>query len=114
MLLVGGLVAFGAYKMSKKDAKRIEQHTGEKPEEMSDAELEKAMRDLHIEKQTRTDADVEMSSGSAAPAAAAPAPTGSGDMDYLVQIEKLASLRDAGILTEEEFTTKKRQILGLD
>lgn len=113
MLLVGGLVAFGAYKMSKKDAKRIEQHTGVKPEEMSDAELEKAMRELHIEKQTRTAQDVEVGANSAAPAPAA-GTTSAGDLDYLVQIEKLASLRDAGILTEEEFTAKKRQILGLD
>jgi len=34
--------------------------------------------------------------------------------DYLAELEKLASLRDAGILTDEEFDSKKRQILGLD
>jgi len=31
----------------------------------------------------------------------------------LAQIEKLAELRDKGILTEEEFTAKKQQLLGL-
>jgi hypothetical protein len=110
MLLVGGLVAFGAYKMSKKDANRIEQHTGQKPEDMSDADLEKAMRDLHIEKQTRTAADKEIAGE---PAAASPG-TPTGEVDYLVQIEKLASLRDAGVLTEEEFSAKKSQLLGLN
>jgi hypothetical protein len=34
--LVGGLVAFGAYKMSKKDADKIKKHTGTDPEDMSD------------------------------------------------------------------------------
>ena len=51
MALVGGLVAFGAYKMSKRDADRIEEHTGKNPEDMSDQELEQAMNDLQIEKQ---------------------------------------------------------------
>jgi hypothetical protein len=37
----------------------------------------------------------------------------SGGVDVLEQLEKLASLRDKGILTESEFTTKKRQLLGL-
>ena len=31
----------------------------------------------------------------------------------LNDLEQLAALRDKGILTEEEFTAKKRQILGL-
>lgn len=39
--------------------------------------------------------------------------TSSGSMDGLEELEKLASLRDKGILTEEEFQQKKRQILGL-
>ncbi|MBE7413373.1 MAG: SHOCT domain-containing protein [Leptospiraceae bacterium] len=29
------------------------------------------------------------------------------------QIEKLASLKERGILTEEEFTQKKKQLLGI-
>ena len=40
---MGGLVAYGAYKMSTKDAQKIEEHTGTNPEEMTDEELEKAM-----------------------------------------------------------------------
>jgi len=31
----------------------------------------------------------------------------------VAEIEKLAALRDQGILTEEEFTAKKQQILDL-
>lgn len=33
--------------------------------------------------------------------------------DAADQLQKLAALRDSGILTEDEFTAKKRQILGI-
>ena len=118
-ILVGGLVAFGAYKMSTKDADRVKAHTGVDPEELEDDELVKAMDELGIEQQTVTDADVEEGSqapAAAAPAAAAPAaaaPAG-GSPDYMEELQKLASLHDAGILTDEEFNAKKAQILGLN
>ena len=99
MLLVGGLVAFGAYKMSTKDADRIKQDTGVDPEEMTDEELEASMAKLGIEKQYRDANDVE--EGAASDAA---------DLD---ELERLAKLRDQGVLTDEEFTASKKQILGL-
>lgn len=43
---------------------------------------------------------------------AAPAPAASSD-DQFVQLEKLGQLKDQGILTQEEFDAKKKQILGL-
>jgi hypothetical protein len=115
-MLVGGLVAFGAHKMSQKDAERIEQHTGVNPEELEDAELEQAMKELGIADEPVTPEDLGETSAPAATAApptaasAAPAAESSG---YIAELEKLASLRDAGILTNEEFEAKKRQILGL-
>ena len=110
ILLVGGLVAFGTYKFSTRDAKRIEEHTGVDPEELDDAELEQAMRDLNIDEQKVTSADVE-EGGQAS--ASAPAPTGGGSDDYLDELSQLASLHEAGVLTDEEFEAKKAQILGL-
>jgi hypothetical protein len=56
-MLVGGLVAFGAYKMTSKQSQDIQAHTGVDPEEMTDQELAQAMDDLGIEKQEVTDAD---------------------------------------------------------
>ncbi len=56
-MLVGGMVAFGAYKMSKSQADQIQQHTGVDPEELTDEELAKAQDELGIEKQEVTDAD---------------------------------------------------------
>jgi len=38
-------------------------------------------------------------------------PTASGDVDIADQIKKLADLRDAGILSEEEFSEKKAELL---
>jgi hypothetical protein len=58
-MLVGGLVAFGAYKMSKKQAEQVQQHTGVDPEGLTDQEFAQAMDDLGIEKQEVTDADQE-------------------------------------------------------
>ena len=56
-MLVGGLVAFGAYKMTSKQSQEIQAHTGVDPEEMTDQELGQAMDELGIEKQEVTDAD---------------------------------------------------------
>jgi predicted Zn-dependent peptidase len=33
--------------------------------------------------------------------------------DYIEELERLAELNKQGILTDEEFTTKKKQLLGL-
>jgi hypothetical protein len=108
VLLVGGLVAFGAYKLSKKDAQRIEEHTGTDPEEMTDEELEKAMEELNIEKQYRDESDQEVSEG---------APAGEGqavdEPSYLDELERLSKLKDEGVITKEEFETKKQQLLDL-
>jgi hypothetical protein len=106
-MLVGGLVAFGAYKMSSRDADRIEQHTGVPPEELEDQELERAMDDLGIERQTVSAEDREQ--GGDEPSAGGDA--GAGDID---QLTRLAELHEQGILTDEEFAAKKTQILGLD
>jgi len=100
ILLVGGLVAFGAYKLSTRDAKRVEEHSGIPPEEMTDEELAKSMDELGIEKQTRDASDVEQ--GAAAAPAASPAD----------ELTKLAALRDQGVLTDAEFDAQKQQILG--
>ena len=105
-ILVGGLVAFGAYKMSTRDAERIEEHTGIPPEEMTDQELEQAMDDLGIEQQRREASDVE--------AGATDPQITEGSTSYLDELERLGQLKDEGIITTDEFEAKKRQLLGLD
>ena len=56
-MLVGGLMAFGVYKMSSKQAEQVQAHTGVDPEELTDEELATAMDELGIEKEEVTDAD---------------------------------------------------------
>jgi hypothetical protein len=45
------------------------------------------------------------------PAPAAPAESGSGD--YTAELEKLAKLRDEGVITADDFEAKKQQLLGI-
>ena len=102
VMLVGGLIGLGAYKLGKRDVDRIEQHTGISAEELTDEELERAMDELHIEKQYRDAADAEAGPGGA---------VGAEGSDYLDELKQLAELHQAGILTDEEFEAKKAQIL---
>jgi hypothetical protein len=109
------MVAYGAYKVSKKDANRIKDHTGRAPDQLSEAEMEQAMYELGIEKQYVDEDDQayvqqHQDGGEAGPVASdAPA----GEPDYLNELERLGHLRDEGYLTEEEFEMKRKQLLGL-
>jgi hypothetical protein len=49
----------------------------------------------------------------AAPAQAAPAQAAPAQRDEMAEIQQLAAMKDQGILTEEEFQAKKKQILGI-
>ena len=57
ILLAGGMVAFGAHKMSQSQAKQIEEHTGVPPEELEDDDLQAAMAELGIPQQELTAED---------------------------------------------------------
>lgn len=41
------------------------------------------------------------------------APAATSEPDYVGELERLAQLREQGILSEEEFEAKKKQILGI-
>jgi hypothetical protein len=44
----------------------------------------------------------------------APPPAAGSELDdQLIQIQKLSSMKDQGLITEEEFQAKKKQILGI-
>jgi hypothetical protein len=101
MILAAGLIAFGAYKLSKRDAQRVEEYTGKKGEELTDEELEQAMDQLGIDKEQLDDADwAEIEKSDAQP-------------DYLFELERLSELHKEGVLTDEEFAAKKALVLGL-
>lgn len=122
VLLAGGAVA---YKLTKKDADKIEKQTGASVEELSEDELVAAMKELGIQSVELTDEDKaiiqketgEAPSSTSQPAKAATATnveahTPSED-SYMDELQQLAKLHEQGILTDEEFAAKKAQILGL-
>jgi len=43
----------------------------------------------------------------------ASAPTATPEPEYVGELERLAQLREQGILSEEEFEAKKKQLLGI-
>ena len=118
-IVVGGAVLIGGgalvYKLSKKDAQQIEEYTGVPPEALEDEDLKQAMTDLNLQSQPLTEEDqAALGQADAAEAAAAePAAAPAAQDDYIEQLKQLAELKDAGILTEEEFQAKKKQILDL-
>jgi hypothetical protein len=59
---------------------------------------------------SRRMADAQAPQQAAPPPAAAAAPAQQDDM---AQIQQLAAMKDQGLLTEEEFQAKKKQILGI-
>lgn len=122
VLLAGGAVA---YKLTKKDADKIEKHTGESVEELSEEELVAAMKDLGIQSVELTDEDkavIQKETGSVpsnpeqqseAESTASVETKTTGEPAYMDELKKLAELHDQGILSDEEFAAKKAQVLGL-
>jgi hypothetical protein len=43
----------------------------------------------------------------------APPPEAAGEADYTAELEKLAKLRDEGVISAEDFEAKKKQLLGI-
>jgi len=131
-IIVGGMVvlavggaAYGAVKLSQKDAQRVEEHTGASVEELTEEELVAAMKDLGIESIDLSDEDKAALAAEGGQAdvggatvtyegqpQAAPAPPQAAP-SYIEELEKLAALRDQGIISEEDFAAKKAQLLGL-
>ena len=90
MAVVGG----GAYALGRRGGK-------------SSAEDEKRQAQVEAEA-----AEAKRLAAEAQATAAAAAPPVAAD-DPVAEIEKLAKLKDQGVITEEEFTAKKKQILGI-
>ena len=65
---------------------------------MSQEELQKAADDLELEPEE----------GQGGPQAG-----GAPQQDYTAELERLADLHKRGVLTDEEFEAKKKQILGI-
>ena len=119
-MIIGGMVVlgvgYGAYKLTQPQVQQVEQHTGKKAEDLSEEELEGAMDELGIEAQEPTDEEIAMleaeNDPDEKPATKADS-QGTTDESYLDELERLASFRDQGIITQEDFDAKKKDLLGL-
>jgi len=122
-IVVGGMIllaaggAATAIKMSKDDAKKIEQETGVSVEELTEDELAAAMKKLNIqsiELDENDKATIAKETGQESKDTQASAPEKQNDQpSYLNELEQLKKLLDQGVITQEEFETKKAQLLGL-
>jgi ribosomal protein L12E/L44/L45/RPP1/RPP2 len=126
-IMVGGFVLLAAagtaaaIKLSKQDADRIEEHTGVPVEDMTEEELVAAMEQLGIQSIELDENDqaiiTDQGAAPAAPGtavpAAQPAAPAEPEPSYLDELERLADLRDRGIISDEDFEAKKKQLLGL-
>ncbi|HEY7121505.1 MAG TPA: SHOCT domain-containing protein [Solirubrobacterales bacterium] len=48
-----------------------------------------------------------------APPQQAPPAAAGGEADYTAELEKLAKLRDEGVISSDDFEAKKKQLLGI-
>jgi len=87
-LLRGAMVAGGAY------------YAGKRVQEGREADYDRDARLAALEDQQ----------AQAATQAAPPAPTSGGDV--VEQLEKLARLKEQGVLTQDEFDSQKRRLLA--
>lgn len=109
LLAAGG--TYAAVKLSQQDAQRIEQHTGIPADQLEEQDLEQAMQELNIQSQPLTEEDQAALGQSTQESATAE--SSGGELSYLEELEKLGELRDKGIITDEEFEAKKKELLGL-
>jgi putative oligomerization/nucleic acid binding protein len=79
-------------------------HAGKRVQEGRDADYERDARLDELEQQQQYQQQ--------APPPPAPAAAGPTD-EALAQLEKLAHLKEQGILTDEEFQQQKRKLLGM-
>jgi len=113
MVVIAAAGTAAAIKLSQKDAQRIEEHTGLPPEQLEDEDLNQAMQELNIQPQALTSEDQAALSAQGGGQAPVETPPSAPQPDYIAELEKLAGLRDQGIITNEEFEAKKKQLLGL-
>ena len=101
-----------AYKMGSSQKKQVEEASGTPIEEMTDEEIQQYVDKYNIQVEP-LDAAEQQTVAQAGPVEEYDVDDEPPAPDYTEELQKLASLRDSGVLTEEEFQAKKKQILGL-
>ncbi len=95
-----GDTAAVAYKIGKKNTQQVEQYTGKSFDSLNEDELATAMDDLSIDLPEEEEGQTVTESYDNTP-------------NYIDELERLAALKEQGIVSEAEFEAKKKQLLGL-
>ena len=106
ILLLGAIVVGTgalAYKLGKKQTKQVEEASGKPIDEMTDEEIQKYVEENNIETEPLDESDqAYLDADEAQPEKGS----------YLDELERLAKFRDDGIITEEEYEAKKKELLN--
>jgi Short C-terminal domain len=130
-ILLAGEGGAPPVKLTDSDAQRIQAQSGMPPDQLEDADLRTDMQELGIRSQPLTAEDQQaLGLPVTAPATMAPTttvvrnpppaapppppPGGAPTNEQLTQqFEQLASLRDRGMISPQDYDAKKKQLLGL-
>ncbi|NJD59849.1 MAG: hypothetical protein C3F13_06855 [Anaerolineales bacterium] len=99
--------------MSPSEVQQVEQHTGQKAEDLSEEQLDAAMDDLGIEGQEPTDQEIAMLEAEDQNTQPTQVNQPVSEAELISRLERLGALKAQGILTEEEFQAQKAKLLGL-
>ena len=72
-----------------------------------------ANRVQHRQNQRWAEQEYEQAAQQAPPPQAAPVATAPAEPDYMGELQKLAQLRDSGVISADDFEAKKKQLLGI-
>jgi len=111
-VLLAGENGSAPVKLTEYDAQRIQQHTGVPPDELENNDLEQSMRDLNIHSAPLSTGDyAEL--GVQPPQPQTVVVHRAPKVSLEEQLQSLRSLKEKGLITEQEYSAKKKQVLGL-
>jgi Short C-terminal domain len=107
-------------KLSQTDAQRIQEHTGYPPEELEDHDLQQSMQELNIHSASLTPQDYN-AMGMHPPAQSELGtvvvhrthPNLISQASIEEQLKSLHNLQQSGLITEDDYNAKKKQLLGI-
>lgn len=109
-----------AFKLGSSQKQQIEAASGIPIEEMTDEEITQYVKEHNIQVEALNAAEQATVAAAGAEPEYEDDDEGeveeadeSDEADYVAELEKLAALHKSGILTDEEFQAKKKQILGI-
>jgi len=127
-ILLAGEGGSPPIKISQQDAQRIQEDTGLPPEQLEDNDLKESMQELNIQSVPLTPQDQaalgmqpspppQTPPGSTVvvrrPPPAPPAPPVNPQTSVEQQLESLQGMKDKGLISEDDYNAKKKQVLGI-